>query len=316
MAKTTIPGTQPIPTAANSSTQFAYFGVNTAFTDPQTGYLTTYGQRFLNQQILPALKNATAVTSFAFQSQYGIEGKVTNINGAVSLALFLENITPASINCSGVVIAEEFIGSGAGLTDIPFSAIVGSAALSNPMSSVGDMIWGDVAGAPSRLAGYTGSNLAVLTQIGTGGSSQEPVWTVPANGLTGPIGPTGATGGTGNTGTAGSFTIGNKTLLGNNTGSTGVPYGIGLATGLQFFGLAALGVNLANPGPIGGATASTGAFTSINLTVYAVASLPSGVQGMKAMVNNALTPSFGVAVVGGGTVVTPVFYNGSAWIVG
>jgi hypothetical protein len=50
--------------------------------------------------------------------------------------------------------------------------------------------------------------------------------------------------------------------------------------------------------------------------VYAVASLPSGIQGMRAMVNNALAPAFGVAVAAGGSVVTPVFYNGSQWVVG
>jgi len=50
--------------------------------------------------------------------------------------------------------------------------------------------------------------------------------------------------------------------------------------------------------------------------VYAVGSLPAGTQGMKALVNNALAPTFGAAVVGGGAVVIPVFYNGSAWIVG
>jgi hypothetical protein len=63
-------------------------------------------------------------------------------------------------------------------------------------------------------------------------------------------------------------------------------------------------------------TPASGNLINCIFPVYAVGSLPSGVQGMRAMVNNALTPAFGVAVVAGGSVVTPVFYNGSQWVVG
>jgi hypothetical protein len=52
---------------------------------------------------------------------------------------------------------------------------------------------------------------------------------------------------------------------------------------------------------------------------FTVATLPSppltGV-GTRAYVTNALAPAFGSAVVGGGAVVIPVFYNGVTWIVG
>lgn len=47
---------------------------------------------------------------------------------------------------------------------------------------------------------------------------------------------------------------------------------------------------------------------------YTVATLPTGVVGMRAYVTNALTPTYGSAVVGGGSVTIPVFYNGTAWI--
>lgn len=47
---------------------------------------------------------------------------------------------------------------------------------------------------------------------------------------------------------------------------------------------------------------------------YTVATLPAGVQGMIAFVTNALTPTFLTTVVGGGTVITPVFYNGTNWV--
>ena len=48
---------------------------------------------------------------------------------------------------------------------------------------------------------------------------------------------------------------------------------------------------------------------------YTVATLPTGAVGMRAYVTNALAPTYGSAVVGGGAVTIPVFYNGTTWIV-
>lgn len=61
-----------------------------------------------------------------------------------------------------------------------------------------------------------------------------------------------------------------------------------------------------------GALTATTAITSN----YAVASLPAGSIGMRAFANNALAPTFGAAVVGGGAVVVPVFHDGVSWKVG
>lgn len=47
---------------------------------------------------------------------------------------------------------------------------------------------------------------------------------------------------------------------------------------------------------------------------YTVATLPAGVVGDNAYVTDALAPTFLATVVGGGAIVTPVFYNGSAWV--
>jgi hypothetical protein len=59
--------------------------------------------------------------------------------------------------------------------------------------------------------------------------------------------------------------------------------------------------------------------TSIAQTPVAVASLPSGANafaGDRNFVNNALAPTFGSAVVGGGAVNVPVYYDGTTWRVG
>jgi len=61
------------------------------------------------------------------------------------------------------------------------------------------------------------------------------------------------------------------------------------------------------------ATALTSAVPVI-LKGYTVATLPTGVQGMTCFVTDALAPTFLVTVVGGGAVVTKVFYNGTNWV--
>lgn len=47
---------------------------------------------------------------------------------------------------------------------------------------------------------------------------------------------------------------------------------------------------------------------------YTVATLPTGVTGMHAYVTDATAPTYLGALTGGGAVVCPVFYNGSAWV--
>ncbi len=67
---------------------------------------------------------------------------------------------------------------------------------------------------------------------------------------------------------------------------------------------------------------NTGVVTTQAPTIlkgYTVATLPSTaatgqVQGAIAFVTNALAPTFGTAVVGGGAVVIPVFYDGTNWV--
>jgi hypothetical protein len=54
-------------------------------------------------------------------------------------------------------------------------------------------------------------------------------------------------------------------------------------------------------------------------TAYTVATLPSAATsgvGARAFVSNALTPTFGATVVGGGAVAVPVYSDGTNWKVG
>ena len=54
----------------------------------------------------------------------------------------------------------------------------------------------------------------------------------------------------------------------------------------------------------------------VKLQTYTVATLPTGSAGAKSFVTNALTPTFGAAVVGGGAVGVPVYHDGTSWKVG
>ena len=66
------------------------------------------------------------------------------------------------------------------------------------------------------------------------------------------------------------------------------------------------------------AASGTGDFTApVRLSHgYTVATLPGGTVGQCAYVTDALAPTFLAAVVGGGAITAPVFYNGSAWVGG
>lgn len=52
----------------------------------------------------------------------------------------------------------------------------------------------------------------------------------------------------------------------------------------------------------------------VNIKNFTVAGLPAGTRGDVAYVTDALAPTFLAVVVGGGTVVAPVFYNGANWV--
>jgi hypothetical protein len=54
----------------------------------------------------------------------------------------------------------------------------------------------------------------------------------------------------------------------------------------------------------------------LNLPAYTVATLPAGVQGDRCYVTNALAPVFLTALVGGGAVKCPAFYDGANWVAG
>lgn len=96
----------------------------------------------------------------------------------------------------------------------------------------------------------------------------------------------------------------NNTILGANV--------LGLAAGLSNNIIIADGTGTQRINVISDGTVIVSA--PFRLKGYTVATLPAGVQGDTAFATDALAPTFLATVVGGGAVVTPVFYNGAAWV--
>ena len=66
-----------------------------------------------------------------------------------------------------------------------------------------------------------------------------------------------------------------------------------------------------NSSPTLGTLTLTG---TVKTAGYTVATLPPGLEGMRTYVTDAVNPSFTGTLTGGGTVVTPVMFNGTAWV--
>jgi hypothetical protein len=119
------------------------------------------------------------------------------------------------------------------------------------------------------------------------------------------------------TGTYPNFTITSNAVT--SVGGTGTVNGITLTGTVTSSGNLTLGGTLSGvsltsqvSGILPVANGGTGSGVA-----YTVATLPTaGTQGRRAWVTNALAPMFLVAPVGGGTVVCPVFDNGTSWVVG
>jgi len=126
--------------------------------------------------------------------------------------------------------------------------------------------------------------------------------------------------------TSGTLTIG-------GTGATGA-ITLGRSTGSQTTniqaGVTASGstkaVNIGTNGAAGSTTnitigSTTGTSTTtvnglLKQQTYLVANLPTGSAGARSFVTNALSPTFGAAVAGGGAVGVPVYHDGTSWKVG
>ncbi len=144
-------------------------------------------------------------------------GDASQVLGVTTDGLGLEYITLAA--GSNVTITNDV-----GLITI---AATGGGGLTNPMTTLGDSIYGAASGTPTRLAGNTSTAKEFMSQTGTGSASAAPVWGALASSDI-PWASPGAIGST--TPSTGKFTtltlssaVAAHTWLGNNTSSAAAP---------------------------------------------------------------------------------------------
>lgn len=105
----------------------------------------------------------------------------------------------------------------------------------------------------------------------------------------------------------------NWTLVGSLSTGSGISGDIVFQTGGT--GAASTAQNTSTTSlTLKGATQRVVANAPVGFKAYTVSTLPAGVVGDNAYVTDALAPSFLVTIAGGGSVVTPVFYNGTNWV--
>jgi hypothetical protein len=248
--------------------------------------------------LTPAASNNGNVTpSISISTGAAIAGPNSNpqsTTGSITFAIGNIGISSAASG-TGATPGSFSINLGKGGTQSGGTlAIGGNGSAYNIIGGAG----GDATGTSGTQTGGTGSTL--VCTAGNGGNA------VSASGTR-----------TGGTGGAITFTTGNG---GNGSTTNGNSGALTLATGTAGAGAGTAGIIgniLLRPGGVTALTVGRSiiADTTIRLKGYTVATLPvSPTQGDTAFVTDATSPSYLSIIVGGGSVVTPVFYNGTNWV--
>lgn len=261
-------------------------------------------------------------TSFNFDSTYGSTGSYSPIK------LRTSGIDRVTLNASGVVDFSEIPtaptaapgSTGNQIANLDF-------VLANSMSLSGNQAFTGIKTGTSTNSTNTG--LTLTNEVTTTGSFVVDLYNSVSAGTnsTGAIRVTNS-----NTGGATSAIqiVNSSTGLGSflkNISTGKGQYSENVSTGVlaQYNSLTASTGDLINFSKQGVLTAkvnSDGEFTVpklittgvVRLKNYTVATLPAGTQGDTAYVTDATAPTYLTPVVGGGSVVCPVFYNGTTWV--
>ena len=116
------------------------------------------------------------------------------------------------------------------------------------------------------------------------------------------------------TSSASTFNAWAATVTTLNIGAAATTLALGAATGTLTVSNTTLAAKAGTFSTTLGVTGITTLGAPVTLKGYTVATLPAGVQGHTAFVTDALAPAFLTAVVGGGAIVAPVFYDGANWV--
>ena len=100
-----------------------------------------------------------------------------------------------------------------------------------------------------------------------------------------------------------------------NVGTEQYGFSIGSSSDIQYHSNGYHTFYIANT-PIVSVSSAGLACTTSKTNVFTVATLPTGVEGMRAGVSDATATTFASIVTGGGTNHVPVYHNGTNWIIG
>lgn len=160
----TVVGT-PITTSGTLVVGLVNQLANTIFAGPSSGAESTPTFRGLVSDDIPSL-DASKITS-------GTLGVARGGTGAVTLTgVVIGNGTSAFTGIASTTPNQMLRVNSAGTAYEWFSPDY----LSNPMTSLGDMIYGNAAGAPLRRSGNITTTKMFLSQTGDGTSSAAPQW--------------------------------------------------------------------------------------------------------------------------------------------
>jgi hypothetical protein len=231
------------------------------------------------------------------------------VNNAVTYAKMQAVTTNKLLGSgTGTSVAEITLGTGLSFTGTTLNAT----GLTNPMTTAGDVIYGGTAGVPTRLTASTGTT---VLHSGTTPSWGAVSLTSDVSGLL-PI----ANGGTGSSTKPFVDLTTSQTLAGNKTFTNAPEFKdvlyIEAASGLYFdIGGLSFADHLVHSDTGSGDVKMPNASGTMGLRIkpYTVATLPTAVVGDTAYVTDATAPTYLGVLVGGGTVKTPVFYDGVSW---
>ena len=251
-----------------------------------------------------ATKTLTATNTLTLS---GTDGSTLNVGtgGTLGTAAYTASSsyvaasggTATNLTLSGTLTAGSSVGSsGQVLSSLGTGGVqwtTPSSGFTNPMTTLGDIIYENATPAPARLPGNTTTTKKYLSQTGTGSVSATPAWSqVAASDVSGL-----AASATTDTTNAGNISTGNlsnsrltnasaNTILGNNTGSTASPSYNSLSSYIDNIGSAqgdilyrgASNWSVLTPGTSGQVLQTNGASANPSWATVS-GSLPSGTQG-------------------------------------
>ena len=162
-------------------------GTGSASAAPQWGSIVIED---LPSSVVTSSGNLSPLFSAAISSQ-NLTFSLNNSSAATIFGNFTGSSGPPSFNSPGTTdqflsvahsgggIEWKSIVAGANITITPAAGqitIAAAAGFANPMTAVGDMIYGSTSGAATRLPGNTSTTKQFMVQTGTGSASSSPSW--------------------------------------------------------------------------------------------------------------------------------------------